>query len=551
MSPRAQVTYKFFTAFSYPPHMVPSSIFPFLWGKGYGGGYWGPFTDYTDTEGYLGILPIILALVTVACSGRRNLHIRFFGIVGIVAFMLSFGKFLPLYKILYHLPFFSYFRMPARHWLEVSMAVSVLFSLGMTQYLDESRRTYGRVLLSILLLTIGVTVVPLVAFKEQFHAFVISMVNPMRPHAVESSLSLSSPVVYIPLVFMFLYAAWLFVMKSNGKAPALKYLVVLIVLAEALIFRQASGSGPQINHMENMCKEGAIGFLTGRGDGRVAFIHEKLHPLQGAMCGLRMIDGFEQLVNKDYNTLLGLETSGSYSNWPRTLANNAVLSMLNAKYLVVSSHMESFVSNVRGRHALEGEARDLEGPIFSPPFAYMPYPYKDLRHPVYRKIYSDRTGAVYQNLNALPLVYSARNLKPVSGVEGATSYMRDGMFDPRREAMLSTDDINHIGAVSFYPASVKVKAYSSGKVELESSSKGRSFIVLSEQYYPGWKAYVDGNETALYRTNGVLKGVVVPGGRHEIMFVYRPKGIYASFAIAFISVLAVCFALVKLPSTRV
>jgi uncharacterized membrane protein YfhO len=38
----------------------------------------------------------------------------------------------------------------------------------------------------------------------------------------------------------------------------------------------------------------------------------------------------------------------------------------------------------------------------------------------------------------------------------------------------------------------------------------------------GWKAYVDGNETEIYRTNHNFRGIIVPEGKHKVEFIYLP-----------------------------
>jgi len=56
-------------------------------------------------------------------------------------------------------------------------------------------------------------------------------------------------------------------------------------------------------------------------------------------------------------------------------------------------------------------------------------------------------------------------------------------------------------------------------------------MVLSEVYYPaGWKAYVDGQLTKIYKTNYILRSIFLKPGDHEIEFVFKP----ASFTIGLI-----------------
>jgi uncharacterized membrane protein YfhO len=47
-------------------------------------------------------------------------------------------------------------------------------------------------------------------------------------------------------------------------------------------------------------------------------------------------------------------------------------------------------------------------------------------------------------------------------------------------------------------------------------------LVLSEIFYPGWRAAVNGTPTQIYEVDGALRGVVVPRGESRIVLRYSP-----------------------------
>jgi len=68
------------------------------------------------------------------------------------------------------------------------------------------------------------------------------------------------------------------------------------------------------------------------------------------------------------------------------------------------------------------------------------------------------------------------------------------------------------------------------------SSQGERLAVFSEIYYPaGWKAYIDGVEKSYFRTDYVLRGMIVPGGNHEIKFEFKPSSYYIGDSISLVS----------------
>ena len=75
------------------------------------------------------------------------------------------------------------------------------------------------------------------------------------------------------------------------------------------------------------------------------------------------------------------------------------------------------------------------------------------------------------------------------------------------------------------------------------------FLVFSDTFYPGWKAYVDKRITKIYKTDGVLKGIYIPKGIHEIKFLFMPTSFLIGLIIStltFILLIALLVVLKKL-----
>jgi hypothetical protein len=75
--------------------------------------------------------------------------------------------------------------------------------------------------------------------------------------------------------------------------------------------------------------------------------------------------------------------------------------------------------------------------------------------------------------------------------------------------------------------SARILVYESSRVEVEveTASPAGGLLVLADQFLPGWQALVDDRETPLLRANFMGRGVIVPAGRHRVLFAYRPAGL--------------------------
>lgn len=166
--------------------------------------------------------------------------------------------------------------------------------------------------------------------------------------------------------------------------------------------------------------------------------------------------------------------------------------------------------------------------------------------------YSDNDTVIYENTQALPRAYLAHRteLAP-SFKEAQAASARDGS-DLKDMAVIEE------GPPAWYSPSqgpmeypgVKITGYKANTVVMKINADKDALLVLTDIYYPGWKAYVDGTEEKIYRVNGLVRGVFVKAGSHTVEFRYIPSSFIAGAASFFAGLFAVCAMLAYGRQTR-
>ncbi len=138
---------------------------------------------------------------------------------------------------------------------------------------------------------------------------------------------------------------------------------------------------------------------------------------------------------------------------------------------------------------------------------------------------------VLQNKGYSPKAYFVKSYKTALGID-ILNNMKDNNFNPRETAFFETDPNIKIDAPDS-TASVKITGYSLHNITIDAEASGNNLMFLSEVYYPaGWKAFIDGNPTEIYKTNYLFRSILVPKGRHKIEFKFEPETYYTGKKIA-------------------
>jgi hypothetical protein len=124
-------------------------------------------------------------------------------------------------------------------------------------------------------------------------------------------------------------------------------------------------------------------------------------------------------------------------------------------------------------------------------------------------VYADDRVTVYENHLAYPRAFFADAARaepdPAQVLRAVTS---DG-FDGRRLALLETDRVPAVAAATGRDL-VSMTDWRPTRLSLATSTDGPRVLVLSEMYFPGWQALVDGTETPIYRANYLFRAVYRP-----------------------------------------
>lgn len=100
-------------------------------------------------------------------------------------------------------------------------------------------------------------------------------------------------------------------------------------------------------------------------------------------------------------------------------------------------------------------------------------------------------------------------------------------FDPEKEVLIDKKFSGQVAAAS-YPLSendtIALTSYLPNELKYKYSAQAEKLAVFSEIYYPaGWKCFIDGKESTHFRTNYILRGMILPAGQHEVRFSFAPS----------------------------
>ncbi len=510
--------YQYATNWSFSPGEVLTFIVPSFYGFGKST-YQGPLTQnqpvevntyfgqmpFVDVAQYMGVIIFFLAIFSMIINWKDP-FVRFLTILSIIALLISFGRTFPLiYDLMFnYFPFFDKFRVPSMILVLVQLSFPILAGLGLAKIISlkkDSDTAKVNLVRNIALVFTGIFIFTLVFASPLKEWFINRIQDSGRENQQINALKDYMTNMFITdLRYAFFFSAAAFVLiYSYLRSKLSRDLMIIGIVVFALIdivridirgetytdyasieqqflkpeYIQAieSTNDNAVYRILNLKQDGSIGSVRQNSNFNAYFLQQDLYGYSGIKPR-----GFQ-----DYMDVL------------KSPANLTLWRMVNVKYIVFDS--EQYISGLE-------------------------------------LIYTGGKTFVYRNRNALPRAYFVNSVESKSAIE-ILNAVKDNSFDPQDIAYI--EDSNLEVDMPDSTVQVIIDMYKDEKILITAISSGKNFLFLGDTYLPtGWKAYIDGEETKIYKTNHNFRGIVVPKGTHQIEFVYLPESFVISKYLALV-----------------
>lgn len=508
--------------------------------------FWG-IKNYVEAGSYVGILPLVLALLGLGLAGkvRRAQRVGPAGILAVLSVLaLAFTFGTPLYAILYYgLPGYKQLHSPFRWVFPYTLCMATLAGWGATRLAHLEGRHAGVRLVGWVakaLLAGGAGGLGLLAFALLHPRPFMGLAEWVLASSELAQAAFPSAQAFFAYqwrnfalffalvegagVVLWARARGLRVHLGGRSVEAWQPLALLLLVGD--LFTVGMGFNPAADPRLLDFEPPAIAFLRAQG-GLFRFTtlndpeEQKTLNANAAMpYRLQDVRGYDSIIPRPYVEYMSLIQ-------PQT---DLLYNRIAPLYTPYASALESPLLDLLGvRYVVTTQ---------------------EVQAPGYRLVYEGEVR-IYENTRAMPRAFTLACTKVVPPGQGIAA-LRE--HDPRHTVVLEEGNLPEalpgLGQEGCVPTPATVSRYGQNEAEVLARVVEPSWLVLADSYFPGWKAYLRPaslgqeaeQEAPIYRVDGNFRGVILPPGEHVLRFRYTPMsfklGLFTSF-IAWVSLFLV------------
>jgi len=452
-------------------------LMPYYYGSPTGRNDWGEW-NFNEMSVSVGLLPWVL--LPVALVARRR-DTAFFGLMTLSAGALFYGAVAAWVDT-------GFFIISFRLAPLMVFPLCVLGAIGMDALLTEPRRFPPWISSAV---PIGFTALVALAFLSL-----------MFDYATMRDLRIAGPLQY--LYFLALLTASAVLTLAGVRGSGSRWALALIVVQLASLAPLAATYNPIIDTRLLYPTPPVVARLqeeATRAPGRVL-----MAPNLAMLYGLYGVAGYDGMI-------------------PRRL-DEVVRPMQSQLNLVGSGYLAEvpiFLSPVRDllgiRHVLVPSTVVLDGPGLS-------------------LEYQAAGGRIYRSDAALPRAFVVSRGRCL-GDEETLRLIRERAVDFRREVLLAGCATAPLAGNGSPTATAEIDHYAPDRVVITAASDRPGYLVLTDTWFPGWTAHVDGRESSVERADYAFRAVRIEPGRHQVEFLYAPGSVRLGLALSVLALLAI------------
>ena len=453
---------------------------------------------------YLGIVPFCLSVFYFLKADRRR---WLFALLMVISLIFALGGNTPIYKLLYRIPPFGSVRYPVKFLFLFFFIVSVTSGLGLDKFrqgvAEQSKRIQGAVHVFFYL---GFLFALIWAYTVLFRDRVESLFDGIgfKPEAY-NLISVNIHDIRRFCFFAFLFCILLLVyQRVSRKRLTLVFMVLILAfdlfLANFEFYFYIPWELYRRPHqfVSEIVKGGKTDryFLTPKTHGRYNRFPKDKAAMSSAYApleGLYTVEGAEVLRLSHYDKFLYFLKSA-----PSLEEAKRFFDIADIRYLVSVVKLDSDDFSLLGSITLDNA-------------------------PLYLYEYNDYLGRF--------LLFS--KVRGVPDEKSMVEALADRSIDLRQE-LIVLGQVPQPNVPPTAPGKVELVRYEPNNVLLNCKTAQDTFLYASDAFYPGWRAYVDGQRTEILRANLAFRAVKVPPGEHTIWFRYVPISFYAGLVLTVI-----------------
>jgi hypothetical protein len=154
---------------------------------------------------------------------------------------------------------------------------------------------------------------------------------------------------------------------------------------------------------------------------------------------------------------------------------------------------------------------------------------------------------IYENLDAQPRAFIVHRAVAAAADEEALALMQSESFDPATQVVLARPTAG-LSAQPSERESARIVHYAPERVEVTVKASAPGYLVLTDAWYPGWQATVDGDPVEVHRADLLFRAVAIEEGDHRVVFSFHPTSLRIGLALSLsglVALLVAAFALYK------